>query len=388
MSVKPERVLIVGGGIGGMALAAALERLGIEFILFERAQRLSEVGSGLGLLPGAVQALRELGVDDSLFAGAAPFRRFRIASARGRDFVEVDFSRIFESAGHEGFVMRRASVHEALAARVDPRFVRLGADVTGIEDVAGRVRLELRERGERVSGSLVVGADGLNSAVREHCLADGRPRYAGETIFRGIAEHALERPELSRELFGRGRRAAYYELEPGRVYWWATAPLPEGTVVPLGSRRAYLAKAFAGWAFGIPELHRATPEEMILQNDIYDRRPARRWHRGRVVLLGDAAHPTTPNLGQGACMAIEDAIVLARCLARAEGLEDAFHTYRSVRAARTSRTVRLSRHWGKAGLWQRPAAVRARDAALRATPSALMQRQALRQYRYTPGRLR
>jgi 2-polyprenyl-6-methoxyphenol hydroxylase-like FAD-dependent oxidoreductase len=385
--LHPERVLIVGGGIGGMALAAALGKLGVGYVLLERAEQLGEVGSGLGILPGAVQGLEELGVDVGLFAAAAPFRRFRIATARGRALTEVDFERVFAEVGRKGYVVRRSSLHEALAALVDPASIRLGAEVSGVEQAPGRVTLTLRGESEPVTGDLLVGADGLNSIVRDHVLGDGPPRYAGETIFRGIATHELDRPELSRELFGRGRRAAYYELGPGRVYWWATAPLPAGTTIPPGDRRAYLAGAFAGWAFGIGELHRDTAEESILQNDIYDRRPVRRWHRDGAVLLGDAAHPTTPNLGQGACMAIEDAVVLARCIGRASGAEDAFRSFHAARAARTSRTVRLSRLWGDAGLWQRPLAVRARDAGLRAAPSQLMQRQALAQYRYLPGPL-
>ena len=240
-------------------------------------------------------------------------------------------------------MIRRSDLHAAIAARVDPASIRLGADVTGIEQGPDGVRVRVggqgRGGGESVAGDLVVGADGLNSVVREHVLGDGPPRYAGETIFRGVAELELADPGLSRELFGRGRRAAYYELAPGRVYWWATAPLPEGTAIAPGDRRDYLGRAFAGWAFGIPELHRSTPADSILQNDIYDRRPARRWHRDAAVLLGDAAHPTTPNLGQGACMAIEDAVVLARSIDRAADAEAAFATYRAARSRRTSRTV-------------------------------------------------
>lgn len=384
--MKPDRVLIVGGGIGGMALAAAFERIGIPYLVLERAEGLEEVGSGLGVLPGAVQALGELGVAAGLVDDAAPLRTFRIATAAGRDLVEVDFARVFEIAGHRGYVMRRTVLHEALCALVDPASVRLGAEVVGHEQRPGEVRVRLRDGGE-VSGELLVGADGLLSTVREHVLGDGPPCYAGETIFRGIAELELEQPEVSRELFGRGSRAAYYELGPGRVYWWASAPLPAGTVVPEGSRRDYLAEAFSGWGSGIPALHAATPERAILQNDVYDRKPAPRWHRGAAVLLGDAAHPTTPNLGQGACLAIEDGLVLARAIRAAPVPEQAYARFHAERARRVARTVRLSRLWGQAGMWTADPLVWARDAALRLAPSALFQQQAVAQYRYLPGRL-
>ncbi len=371
-----------------MALAAALQRLGLPFVLLERAPALGEVGSGLGILPGAVRALRTLGVGEELFARGAPFRRFFVCSSRGDELAGVDFGRVFAQAGCGGWVLHRGALHAALAARVRPDAVRTGAEVVAIEQGDGEVRVALRDDPSPIVGDLLVGADGLNSVVRRHVLGDGPPRYAGETIFRGISEHHLERPEICRELFGRGRRTAYYELGPGRVYWWATAPLAQGTVVPEGGRRAFLADAFAGWAFGLPEIFARTPEASILQNDIFDRPPARRWHRGRAVLLGDAAHPTTPNLGQGACMAIEDAVVLARSLVQAADAEQAFTRFHRARARRTAQIVRLSRWWGRAGLWKHPALVALRDGIMRYGPEGWMERAGAVQYAYDPGDFR
>lgn len=385
--MKPQRTVIVGGGVGGMAFAAALERLGLPYVLLEQAPVLGEVGSGLGILPGAVRALEMLGVGPALFQSGAPFRRFRVATRHGRDLSEVSFARVFEQAGRAGYVLHRGALHTALAERVNPAAILTGARVSSIEEEGGEVRVSVEGRAEPIRGDLLVGADGLRSVVRAHVLGDGPPRYAGETIFRGIAPAELAEPELSRELFGDGRRTAYYELSPGRVYWWATAPLPEGTVIPPAERRAFLAEAFADWAFGVPELHARTNDEDILQNDIFDRAPARRWHRGAAVLLGDAAHPTTPNLGQGACMAIEDAVVLARSLHRASTLGEAFAAFTASRARRTARTMRMSRLWGAAGLWKHPLLCALRDASFRYAPSSWLERAARDQYVYDPGPL-
>ena len=385
--MKPERTIIVGGGVGGMALAAALGRLGLPFVLLERAPVLSEVGSGLGILPGAVRALRALGVGDDLFARGAPFRRFLVCSSRGEELAEVSFTRIFEQAGCRGYVLHRGALHAALAARVPADSIRTGAEVVAVEQENGEVRVHLREQSAPICGDLLVGADGLHSTVRRHVLGDTPARYAGETIFRGIADLTLRRPEISRELFGAGRRCAYYELGAGRVYWWATAPLPPGTDIPQSERRAYLVEAFAGWAFDVPDIIAHTPEDCILQNDIYDREPANRWHRGRAVLLGDAAHPTTPNLGQGACMAIEDAIVLARAIVEAENPGKAFTRFHRRRARRTAQIVRMSRWWGRVGLWKHPALTALRDGAIRWGPEGWMERAGAAQYSYDPGGL-
>jgi 2-polyprenyl-6-methoxyphenol hydroxylase-like FAD-dependent oxidoreductase len=384
--VKPQRTVIVGAGIGGLAFAAALARLGLPFVVLEQAPELGEVGSGLGILPGAVRALEALGVGPELFARGAPFRRFRVSTRSGADLAEVSFARVFERAGRTGYVMHRGALHAALAARVAPEAIRTGARVARIEEGGASARAVLAD-GSAIEGDLLVGADGLHSAVRRHVLGDGAPRYAGETLFRGIADVRLPEPDLCRELFGDGRRTAYYDLGNGQTYWWASAPLPAEVAIPAGERRAFLERAFAGWAFGVAELFARTPEERILQNGSYDRRPARRWHRGACVLLGDAAHPTTPNLGQGACMAIEDAVVLARALARADTLASAFARFHRERARRCARTVRLSRLWGDVGLWRHPLATAARDNAFRFTGFGLLERSALDQYAYDPGAL-
>jgi 2-polyprenyl-6-methoxyphenol hydroxylase-like FAD-dependent oxidoreductase len=385
--LKPSRTIIVGGGIGGMALAAALQRLGLPFVLLEQADALEEVGSGLGVLPGAVRALEALGVGPGLFASGAPFRRFRVATRRGEDLAELSFTRVFERAGRSGYVLHRAALHGALLAQVAPEAIRTGARAASVSQQGGEVQVDLAGGGAPVRGDLLVGADGIGSVVRRHVLGDGAPRYAGETFFRGIAEARLDEPDLCRELFGGGRRTAYYDLGGGRVYWWASAPLPAGSVIPPGQRRAFLAEAFAGWPFGVTDLHASTPEERILQNDGFDRAPARSWHRGSAVLLGDAAHPTTPNLGQGACMAIEDAVVLARAIRVAETPAEAFASFRAQRRRRTARTVRMSRLWGAVGLWRSPLLEALRDAAFRRMPEAWLERGARDQYAYDPGTL-
>ena len=384
--MKPQRTIIVGAGIGGLAFAAALQRLGLPFVVLEQASELGEVGSGLGILSGAVRALETLGVDASLYERGAPFRRFRVSSRSGADLAELSFTRLFAYAGRPGYVLHRGALHAALAARVAPEAVQTRARVSRVEADGPIVRAIL-EDGSALEGDLLVGADGLHSVVRRHVLGDGPPRYAGETIFRGIADQGLAEPDLCREIFGDGRRTAHYDLGGGQTYWWASAPLPADAVIPREKRRAYLAESFRGWPFGVTDLFERTPEDRILQNGCFDRAPAPRWHRGGAVLLGDAAHPTTPNLGQGACMAIEDAVVLARSLHRAETLTAGCAAFHAERARRVARTVLLSRFWGAAGLWRHPLLVGARDAVFRLGPSSWLERAARDQYAYDPGPL-
>jgi 2-polyprenyl-6-methoxyphenol hydroxylase-like FAD-dependent oxidoreductase len=355
--------------------------------VLERAERLGEVGAGLGVLPNAVRALAAIGVSRQLFRDAGPFRRFRICSRRGEELTEIDFEAAFRRIGGEGYVLHRAALHAALSECVDPGVVRTGACVTAIEQTEAGVRVRIDGDPTPVSGDLLVGADGLNSVVRAHVLGDGPPRYAGETIFRGIAEGELDPPDVCREVLGAGQRAAFYDMGAGRCYWWATSPVPPGTCIPEEQRSAYLQRRFAAWPYGLPELFARTPSQRILQNDIFDRNPLRGWYRHRVALLGDAAHPTTPNLGQGACLAIEDAVVLARAIARFASSESAFSHYERLRWRRTSRITRLSRWWGRTGLWKAAPLVWMRDRAYRVTPHSLFEWGMRDQYGYDVGGL-
>lgn len=375
----PE-IVVVGAGIGGLTLAAALTRYGNPPWVLEQAPELGEVGSGLGVLPSAVHALRSIGVDEALFTEAAPLRRMHLANHRGEELSRLDLTRIFERVGGKGYVMRRSALHAALAACVDKERVRTGARVSGLRQSADRVELQIEGDDEPLIADVVIGADGLNSVVRGHLFGDVAPRYAGETIFRAIAECALERSEISREIFGPGRRLGCYEIGRGRTYYWATSPGPQGTRIPLEARRSHLQKCFAGWPFGVPDLIAQTREDRILQNDIFDRPPLRRWHHGRIALLGDAAHPMTPNMGQGACMAIEDAVVLARRITECGDLETALRSYTAARARRTAGMMRLSRVWGSIGLWRGPLSTRLRDGFYRATPDAVFERILVGQY--------
>ncbi|HEY0155008.1 MAG TPA: FAD-dependent monooxygenase, partial [Longimicrobium sp.] len=173
------------------------------------------------------------------------------------------------------------------------------------------------------------------------------------------------------ESLGAGLRFGVVPIGEGRVAWWATANEQEGTDDGGEGAKPKLLRLFRGWHAPIPQLLEATPAEAILKNDSYDRPPVRGWSRGRVTLLGDAAHPTTPNMGQGGCMAIEDAAVLADALVRNPDIPDALRDFERRRFRRVAGIVRQSLQYGQVAQWERPAAVRLREAIFRLTPDAV-----------------
>jgi 2-polyprenyl-6-methoxyphenol hydroxylase-like FAD-dependent oxidoreductase len=380
-------IAIVGGGIGGLACALALRRVGFDARVFEQAPELAEVGAGMGLWCGAVRCLEELGVADSFWkARRCPFERAEIATPDGRVLTGFELGAATRHA--PSFVVHRAVLHEALAAELDPARIALAARCVGLEQDAGGVTLRFAD-GSEARADAVVGADGLRSAVRAALFGPCEPRYSGETCYRAVTRFAVREPGTLREVQGPGRRSAVHPLDPERVYWWATRRAPAGQQESPGERKAALERSFAGWSFGFPEALAATPPGAILKNDLHDRPALRTWSAGRVTLLGDAAHPTTPNLGLGGCMAIEDGLVLARAFAECDGeFGRAFAQYERERRVRASRVVRASYAFGRLGSVTSPWAVRLRERATAAAPRRLLAHVFRRQVAYDPGPLR
>jgi 2-polyprenyl-6-methoxyphenol hydroxylase-like FAD-dependent oxidoreductase len=222
---------------------------------------------------------------------------------------------------------------------------------------------------------LLVGADGLHSAVRDRLLGEHKPRYAGFTAWRGLAELGEARKDGGFEAWGRGRIFGLVSLGGGRFYWYATKNAPEGQPDAPGRRKAELLELFGGWHEPVPSVVRGTGEQEILRNDVYDREPLERWGEGRVTLLGDSAHPMTPNLGQGACQAIEDAAELTRCVGEGDNIEAALRLYEERRSERAALVVQRSRLLGRIVQLENPLLCHLRNAATRAMPLRFQLRQ-------------
>jgi 2-polyprenyl-6-methoxyphenol hydroxylase-like FAD-dependent oxidoreductase len=256
-----------------------------------------------------------------------------------------------------------------------PESVHLGKTFAGFVEEGEEVRAHF-EDGTEACCDVLVGADGLHSRVRARLLEDGEPIYHGYTIWRGVArlEHAALQTGTAAEIYGEGQRFGIGPVGLGRTGWWATANEPLATTESASEHASKLLRLFEGWCAPVRELIEATPSETILRNAAYDRPAAARWGEGRVTMLGDAAHPMTPNLGQGGCIAIEDAAVLARCLAKYGDAHTALRIYESRRRARAAAVASYSRRYGAFGQWQSPAAVRLRASLLSSVPESVGRR--------------
>jgi 2-polyprenyl-6-methoxyphenol hydroxylase-like FAD-dependent oxidoreductase len=356
-------VLIAGAGIGGLALGAALQQAGIPFEIFERAPALGSAGAGIVMQTSAMLALRHLGLDQAVAAAGHELKCGTGKSATGA----VLHSTRLDEFGAPSIAIHRARLQATLLAALDGSHVHTGRELVGFEQEKAVVHARFKG-GSRATGALLVGADGLHSVVRRQLLGDTPLRYAGYTSWRGVAPVAgLSPAHEAIEIWGRGLRFGIVPIAADETYWFAVANEPAGGS---GAERTMLLERFAGFGEPVRALLEATPAERILRTDIQDRKPVSSWSSGRVCLLGDAAHPTTPNLGQGGCMAIEDAVVLAHCLTKCANLGEALRAYEKKRVERTAKIVSASWQFGRIAQLEGRVVTWLRDLALRATPAS------------------
>jgi len=391
-------VVVVGGGIGGLAAAAGLQRVGWQVTVLERAPELGEVGAGLSLWGNAMRALDELGVGDLVRAGGMPQASGGLRTPTGRWLSpRFDTATVEQSLGTTILAVHRAELHRAVRSPLPPESLVTGAEVTEVEPgtadgARAVVRYETAAGPSVIEADFVVAADGLNSRIRGQLWPETPgPRYSGATAWRAVTREAVPSLHELGGTWGRGTEFGCLPLTDGRVYWYGAVNAPEGVRHPdeLGEVR----RRFGHWHDPIPALLDATDTDAVLHHDMYElAAPLPSYVRGRVVLLGDAAHAMLPTLGQGACQALEDAVVLAAAVAAPvtarAGLGAALARYDAERRPRTQAIVRRShRMWLAGQRLENPVAVRLRNAAIRLTPPRVALRMMIRAADWTPPSL-
>ena len=359
------RVAIVGAGIAGLGAAIALRRAGLDTVVWEREPELREVGAGLTLWPNALHALRRLDVADAVLGAGARLTSGSVHSWRGAVLVStgLDLERLF---GAPAVGIHRADLQRTLLEAAGAETVHQGAHCIGFVQAGPRVEVRFAD-GQTKTADVLVGADGIHSAVREAVLGVEEPRRSPWAVWRAVCS-GVRPPADTNVTIGPGAHFGYLPLGNGRTYWFA--------VTELGLEAEALGRRFQDWPEPVTGLIRSTPASAVIHNDLIDRPPARRWGRGRVTLIGDAAHAMLPGLGQGACQALEDAVALADSLRDASDPEGGLRRYEALRMARTARIADLSHTALTMMQWQHPAARALRALLLRAPARTTLARQA------------
>lgn len=343
------KAVVIGAGIGGLATAIALRRLGMEVTVHERSPELTEVGSGLTLWTNAMRALDQIGVGDAIAERGARVDELRNWNYDGSPLKTLPIAQVARKYGRGAYGVHRAELQQGLAAALPAGTIRLGVTCTGYREGAEDVTA-LFDDGSEERGDLLVGADGLASAVRKTMLGDAPPRYAGYTCWRSSAflEHELLRPASYIQLYGPGSNFGVFPVGPGRWSWYGTQMTePSAMMVKGAATKQEAQDAFRDTCPPVTAVIEATNAEDCVRQDIYDRKPVTTWTSGRVTLLGDAAHPTTPTLGQGGCMAVEDAVALAKQLSLGGDISAALRRFNDVRRERTTYIVNQARLQGR-----------------------------------------
>jgi 2-polyprenyl-6-methoxyphenol hydroxylase-like FAD-dependent oxidoreductase len=360
-----QQALVVGAGIGGLAAGRVLRDAGFEVRILERSTNLDPEGAGVSLWPNAVRVLREIGVAQTLTGTGKLGADSGLRHSSGRLLAATDPVALERRYGDPMLLLQRKTLHAALLAGGIEDLVETGARVVDVDGSRDRPRARLAG-GEYREADLLIGADGLRSAVREALLGDGPPRPCGLVALRAIIDSPRSTLSAS-EYWGGGHLFGLVPVDGNRLYWFTTRRAtadesPEPDTIP------QLLERHRGWASEITEVIEATPPRAVMKHDLFDRIPAKRWRKGHVTLLGDAAHPMLPFLGQGGCQALEDAQALGEALRCTADAASALEAYEAKRLRKAARVVALSRRMGQIAHLRSSPLSTIRDQAMTLTP--------------------
>ncbi|MDJ0553073.1 MAG: FAD-dependent monooxygenase [Microcoleaceae cyanobacterium MO_207.B10] len=339
-TLKPvvEKVAVIGGGIGGLATAIAMRKQGIDAHVYEKARELRPVGAGLSLNPNGLKALEaiEPSIVEQLKQAGSIIKVINLRNNTGETTQPKKIT-LMEKYGQPLLTIRWSKLQEILASALPPEIIHLNHRCVSFTQNHNSVRVEFDSK-KTVDVDLVVGADGVKSAVRQTLIGDGEPRYLGRMSWRGLFRYShelLAANEVTAMIAG-PKNVTLMDVGDGYISWGAKMLCVDdsslGSATDIKSR---LLKEFGEWASPVPEIMEATDAEIIVERPIWDREPLSSWTQGRVTLLGDAAHPMSPSIGQGANTAFEDGYELSEYLAKAPNLEAALALYDKNRIERT-----------------------------------------------------
>lgn len=351
------RVAVAGGGIGGLAAAIALDARGVDADVFEKASDIKnvEVGAGITLWPNAIKMLDRLGVGEEVRARGSHFDgSLEQRTSEGRLLAQWQLAEMGQKLGAPAMGIRRPVLHGILAAAAGEA-VTPGAEVTGFEDSGSGVTVSVAG-GRSESADALIGADGIGSVIRARLLGPSEPRYSGLAIWRGVTEFddAALPPGALLSYWGTGTRFVAFRVGPGEIVWEATLATEAGGRDPASGAKPSLLGHFAGFCDPVKPLMEATDERAIIRDDVCDRPPSETWGRGRVTLLGDAAHAMTFAVGQGAAQAFEDAVALGDSLAETGDVEAGLRAYEGRRIKRAAQFQSMAWRLARMGVHRSP----------------------------------
>ncbi|GAB3165204.1 FAD-dependent monooxygenase [Telluribacter humicola] len=365
---------ITGGGIAGLTTAIALKRTGIQAVVYEAAPEIKAVGAGIGLAANAMKGFQKLGIDQAIMQEGRLLDALVIKDERGRLITKTDTLASSKKYGADNFTIHRARLHQVLMSYLDAAAVHTNKRLLHFERNGDKVHLHFAD-GSQGSVDYLIAADGIHSPVRQKLLPNVSTRYAGYTCWRAVIDYPTDHLREASETWGPNGRFGVVPLKDNKLYWYACVKAKENDLQYKNYTVEDLLQNFGSYHHPIPEVLQNTKTEQLIWNDIADLSPLPQYAFDTILLIGDAAHATTPNMGQGACQAIEDAVILADTIKKAPSLLDAFKEFERLRMARTQYIVKQSRLIGEVAQLQNKLIGGLRNSLMRALPASAQQKQ-------------
>lgn len=341
------KAIVIGAGIGGMSAAIALEKAGFETAVFEAVKEMKPVGAAISIWPNGVKCLNALGMKAQLRAlgGNMAFMAYNDAHT-GSPLTRFSLSPLVQQVGEYPYPVARAELQAMLIDTYGRSRIQFGKRVTQVEQTATGVTAWFDD-GSQAEGDFLIAADGTHSVIRHYVLGESvERRYAGYVNWNGLVtvDERIAPADQWTTFVGEGKRVSLMPVSDNRFYFFFDVPLPKGLSEDRSTLKSDLRGYFSGWAEPVQRLIDNINPDTTNRVEIHDIEPFSRFVKGRIALLGDAAHSTTPDIGQGGCAAMEDAVVLAQTLAsHSLGIEDALLRYEARRVERTKDLVLKAR---------------------------------------------
>lgn len=364
---------IIGGGIAGLTTAATFEKLNIEYHLFERSAEFRDVGAGIWLAPNAMQVIKWLGLDDRMLEEGNELTQFGLASDNLHFISKPNLDIVKNKFGYSTVAIHRARLQKVLLESIPKNKISLGHSFKNFQ-VHGETCLSSFENGFQHSSKFLIGADGINSKLRQQIFPKAKIRFANQICWRGIS--TLDIPDEFKhagyELWGHGIRFGFSPISDNEVYWFA---VDTGKKL-LGSEscdKQMLLEKYKNFHPFVKQIIQQTAQDRIILKDIEDLEIIPKWYNENVLLIGDAAHATTPNMGQGGCQGIEDAYYLGQFLVQEKDPPEAFKMFQKFRKNKVHQIVNGSYRLGKIAHWKYGKTIR--NSLMSVVPSSILQKQ-------------
>jgi 2-polyprenyl-6-methoxyphenol hydroxylase-like FAD-dependent oxidoreductase len=369
-TMQTETISIIGAGIGGLTTALALQQKGLKVTVFESAPAIKPVGAGIMLANNAMQVYNKLGIRDKIEEAGNRISYMKITDHRLSPISVIDLTRYEKEYGVHSLAIHRGELQKILADAIGPENIALSKRLSSIEK--NEVFRLAFEDHSVIESNIVIGADGIKSVIRNQLFEKSSIRNANQLCWRGICEFDLpdKYHHEANEAWGKGKRFGFVKISDRKVYWYALRNGKEEKKDEEG-----LPELFREFHTDILQIIAATKKEDIIVNEITDLKPIATWQDRNICLVGDAAHATTPNLGQGACQAIEDAYVLGNLIQEGVAIGTIFEKYESLRRKKAHRIVSTSWQIGKISQIENDFGIWLRNLLLRSLPDAANKKQ-------------